>query len=556
MSTPLTSYPRLLRWLWRTWDGYRLQAMLNATVGLLLVLSDLSFVWATKWAVDIATDTEHSFSLRPAILMLGIIIVVQLLLGVASRWIKATLGVRAQNRMQRTLFGRLLGSNWKDMKRFHTGNLINRLERDVSDVVSFLTESIPSLVCTVMQFLGAFIFLFVMDRKLACIVVLVIPFFLLSSKLYVKKMRKLTHRIRDEESRIQAILQESLQHTLVIKTLERASTTIGKLSALQRSLRGEIVEKTKYSTISSLLMNASFAIGYLLTFTWGTVSLHRGLITYGALIAFVQLVGQIQQPIKQLTRFIPVFIGCFTATERLIEIESIPLEEAGDDVKLEGESGIRLRGVSFAYTPKSRKIFDRFDFDFPPGSVTAILGETGSGKTTLIRLLLSLVKPQEGSIHIYNNAREDVRIAPNTRCNFSYVPQGNTLFSGTIRENLLKSKPDATEEELYHALRLACADFVETLPEKLDTPCGEFGDGLSEGQAQRIAIARAVLKESAFLLLDEATSALDSETEHKVIENIVGHYRQRTLIFVTHRPEVLKHCTQTFTLHKQHNIQG
>lgn len=555
-SPTLTSYPRLLRWLWRTWEGYRLQALLNALVGLLLVFSDLAFVWATKWAVDIATSSEKGLSLRPAIWTLGGIVLVQLSLGVASRWIRATLGVRAQNRMQRSLFGRLLECKWKDMKRFHTGNLINRLERDVTDVVNFLTESVPSLVCTVVQFVGAFAFLFWMDRTLACIIVLVIPFFLLSSKLYVKKMRRITHSVRDMESRIQAVLQESLQHTLVVKTLERTSSTVEKLSAFQRSLRQEIVRKTKFSTFSSTLMNLGFAMGYLFTFTWGAVSLHRGLITYGALIAFVQLVGQIQQPVRQLTRFIPVFIGAFTATERLMELENIPLEEKDADRQLEGEGGIELRNVTFSYTPTSRKILENFDFDFPIGSVTAILGETGSGKTTLIRLLLALVQPQAGSIAIFDRHGHRFDVAPATRCNFSYVPQGNTLFSGSIRDNLLKSKPDANDEELFEVLHLAGADFVRKLPEQLDTLCGEFGDGLSEGQAQRIAIARALLKNSAVLLLDEATSALDPETERKVIANIVERYENRTLIFVTHRPEVLKYCTQTFTLRKHHTLSS
>jgi len=529
-----------------------MQAILNAVIGLFLVFSDLSFVWATKWAVDIATAPHRSLSLRPAIFSLAVIIIVQLGLGIASKWIKATLGVRAQNRMQRSIFQRLLDCKWKEMKRFHTGNLMNRLERDVSDVVGFLTESIPSLLCTVVQFLGAFVFLFWMDRTLACIIVLVLPFFLLSSKLYVKKMRKITHDIRDLESRIQAVLQESLQHTLVVKTLERTSSTVEKLSSFQRLLRKEIVRKTKYSTTSSTLMNLGFALGYLFTFTWGTVSLHRGLITYGALIAFVQLVGQIQQPVKQLTRFIPVFIGCFTATERLMELENIPLEKKEKEKRLENEGGIVIRNLSFSYMPTGRKIFENFDFDFPAGSVTAILGETGTGKTTLIRLLLALVQPQAGNIVLFDRRGNSFEVSPATRCNFSYVPQGNTLFSGSIRDNLLKSNPDASDQELYEVLRLAGADFVATqLPEKLNTLCGEFGDGLSEGQAQRIAIARALLKDSPFLLLDEATSALDQETESRVIENIITHYKKRTLIFVTHRPEVLKYCTQTFTLHKQ-----
>lgn len=553
----LRSIRQLVSWLWKTWHGYRTQAALNTIVGLLLVFSDLAFVWATKLSIDIATHVNHSVTLRQAILLLSGIIVVQILLGIASRWIRAILGVKAKNSEQAALFARLLGSKWQQLKQHHSGHLLNRIEIDVTGIINFLTETLPSFVCTVVQFVGAFLFLFWMDRTLACIIVCIIPVFIICSRLYVRKMRRLTHDVRDTESRIQAILQESLQHTLVIKTLEQTSGALRKLGEAHRRLRGEIVTKTRYSTVSSTLMSTGFAVGYMVTFVWGVVSLEAGAITYGALIAFIQLVGQIQTPVRSLTKYIPVFINAFTAGERLMELEDIPQEDTAERHPMATPVGIRLEQVSFSYTPESRVILRDFTHTFPPGSITAIVGETGSGKTTLIRLLLALAHPTAGQVSLFSGTKDgvaeanSVQATPATRCNFAYVPQGNTLLSGTIRENLLMGNPEATELEMTEALHTAAADgFVARLPKGLETMCGEMGDGLSEGQAQRIAIARTLLRKAPILLLDEATSSLDSETERIVLQRIVERQAGRTLIFITHRPEVLKYATHTLHLER------
>lgn len=545
---PLSSLRMLLRWLWNSWRGYRLQAILNTVIGLLGVAFDLAFVWLVKVSIDTATRVDNRMTLTVSISLLVLTAMLQVGSGLLSRWIKATLGVRAQNAMQRAFFFRLLGSEWRGLRQFHSGDLLNRIERDVSDVVVFLTESLPSLITTVAQFVGAFCVLFLMHKRLAIIVIVVTPIFLLLSKIYMHRMRGLSHNVRNTESRIQSTIQEGLQHSLVLKTLERVSYVTHRLSLLQRELRQHVVVRTRYAIFSAGIMNFGFAAGFLLAFVWGIDDLRFGLITYGTLIAFVQLVSQIQGPVRTLTRFVPVFIGAFTATERLMELEKIPLERRGHRQTIQGQVGIRLENVSFRYTPTSRLILDRFHYTFAPNTVTAIMGETGAGKTTLIRLLLALVRPTEGKAELFNDAGETVSITSLSRCNFSYVPQGNTLVSGTIRDNLLLGNPSATEAEMYEALRLASATFVERLPDGLDARCGEQGDGLSEGQAQRLSIARALLRRSPILLLDEATSALDMETEATVIRNIMSQQKGRTLIFITHRPEVLKYCTHTLRL--------
>lgn len=545
MTRPL---PHIIRYLITQLRGHSLQITLNTTVGILLVLLDLAFVWATKLAIDVATHNTTAVTLHQAFLLIALIMFTRIVLGLSSRWIRAILGVKAQNSMRQHLFNRLLRCKWTELKTYHTGNLTNRIEHDVNDVVNFVTESIPSFITTLAQFIGAFFFLFFMDSTLAIIIVCVIPFFIISSKLYIKKMRKLSHQARDEESKIQSTIQESLQHVMIIKTLQRVAYFTNRLTSQQAQLHQIILSRTRYATISSSLLNLGFATGYFVTFIWGATNLSKGLITYGAMLAFIQLVGQIQGPVRNLSKFIPIFITSFTATERLMDIENIAQEEANTPTKLLPSVGVQLSNLTFQYTTSSRLIFNNFSYSFPAGSITAIVGETGAGKTTLIRLLLSLIQPTEGKITLIDGSGKEFTMRPDLRANFAYVPQGNTLFSGTIRSNLLLGKPDATDEELKTALHTAAADFVYKKAKGLETPCGEAGDGLSEGQAQRIAIARALLADGNVFIFDEATSSLDPTTEETVLQRIVTHFANRTLIFITHRPLVLKYATQKLQL--------
>ncbi len=528
-------------WLWKVGKGYRLQTFLNTLLGILIVGADLLFVWSTKLAVDIATKNNTSVPLSSAFMLLGGVIVVQILLGLASRWIKATLGVESLNKMHSNFFNILLNSDWRKLRKFHTGDLTNRLQRDASEITSFITESLPTLITTIIKFVAAFTFLYIMDSTLALMIVGILPVFILMGRLYVSKMRTITHKVRTSESGIQSLMQESLQHTPVIKTLQRVTHVVERLATQQGTLRRQIIQRTKYSTFTSTLLNVGFATGYFVTFAWGTYSLSQGNISYGTLIAFVQLVSQIQDPVRTLTRFIPIFVSVGTSCDRLIEISTLPTEPTPMETPLEGKVGIRVNNVSFAYDETSRLIFNNYSLTLSPGSRVAILGETGTGKTTLIRMLLALISPTEGKIELYN-ANESIAVSPASRNHFAYLPQGNTLLSGTVRENLLLGNPSATEEDLITALHIACAQFVLDLPMGLDTSCTEQGGGFSEGQAQRICIARTLLRDAPILLLDEATSALDINTEKSVVENIVKHRPDCTLIFITHRLEVTHLC--------------
>jgi len=557
LRIPENKYPAktILQWLWRASKGNRLQAVLNASIGVLQVVVSLSQVWAVKHAIDVVSGASTG-SIYWAVALMGTLILCDFALSISSTWVRNILGIKAQNRMQQRMLDRILRSEWHGRESFHSGDVLNRLEQDVNQVVTFLTETIPSSLSVLAMFIGAFFVLFSMDRMLALITVAIIPIFILVSRTYVGRMRKLTRQVRDSDSKVQSVLQETIQNRMLIKTLESDAIMVNKLEDTQSELRHRVVRRTRFSVFSGVIVNFGFALGYLIAFLWAAIRMSEHTLTFGGMTAFLQLVNRIQTPARNLTKLAPAFVAVFTAAERLMELEENPLEEQGDPIFLNAPCGIRLRGVTYAYSRKERTIIKDLNFDFSPGSCTAVLGETGAGKTTLIRLLLALVLPKSGTVEIYNPT-ETQTLSPLMRCNFVYVPQGNTLMSGTIRDNLLLGNISATDEEMIEALYKSCADFVMELPDGLDTVCSESGGGLSEGQAQRIGIARALLRNRSIMLFDESTSALDSETERRLLQNILaGH--DKTIIFITHRLTVVDYCDQTLRLNRlnENPIEG
>lgn len=553
-NTPETKYGTkdIFLWLWRAWRGNRLQAVLNAVVGLLGVVVSLSSVWAVQHTIDVAAH-EVEGNIIIAVLLMGGLILSNFALNIASVWIRNILGIKAQNRMQQKLLDRMLRSKWNGKETHHSGDVLNRLETDVTNVVNFLTEIIPNSLSTLALFVGAFGYLFMMDWRLAIVIVIMIPIFILFSRVYVRQMRHLTSEVRTSDSKVQSILQETIQHRLLIKTLEGDSAAVDRLEDTQSMLRSNVVRRTKFSVFSYLVLNLGFSVGYLIAFTWAAVRLSGGTLTFGGMTAFLQLVNKIQNPARQLTHLAPQFVSVFTAAERLMELEENPLEEQGEPIELKAPCGVRFIDVAFAYDDSENNVIEHLSYDFYPTSCTAILGETGAGKTTMVRMILALLQPNSGKVEIYNE-KEHHDLSPLLRTNFVYVPQGNTLMSGTIRDNLRLGKLDATDDEMAEALKRSCADFVFELPDGLDTKCTEQGGGLSEGQAQRISIARALLRNRSIMLFDEATSALDPDTERKLLQNILSK-RDKTIIFITHRPAVMEYCDQTIEIKKRHSCR-
>ncbi len=533
-------------WFWQVSAGQRKRIVLNCFTGIAGVGCSLAFIWSSKKVIDVATGTSDGSMMQYGIITVALLLL-QIGFGVVDSWIGSRMQVEAGNAMRRRLFARLLQSRWNELEQFHTGDVVNRMEQDTAAIVGLLTSSIPAVMATVVQMLGAFIFFCLLDPSLPWILVGIVPFFLFAGRFYTRRMRGYTHDIRHSDSRIQSVIQESLQHRTVIKTLEQGDRHLEKLDSLQSTLRSQVNERIRFSLLSRTGVALAFSGGYLIAFLWGAVRLSHGSMTFGAMTAFLQLVNKVQRPVLDMAKIIPSFVTALTAADRLMELEALPSEEEGERILFDDTPGISLRNVTFAYKQGDKPVFSDFSMEIAPGSHTAIMGETGKGKTTLIRLLLALAAPQSGRI-VLKSPTKEVVTSPLTRGNFVYVPQGNTLFSGSIRDNLLMGNAEATEAEMHQALRTAVADYVFQLPQGIDTHLTEQGGGLSEGQAQRIAIARALLRPGNILLLDEATSALDPETEQTLVDNLRSQYQGKTVIFITHHPALAEACDQTYHL--------
>lgn len=509
--------------------------LISCMLGVLTVVSSMAFVWISKRVTDIATGAVDQQLWPKVWLMLGIMLA-QVLISTASRYWEGYTVVKAQNGRRQSIFDKVMHSTWSGRERFHSGDAVNRLEEDVRVSTDFICVSIPGIFVTLFQLLAASIYLFFLSPKLAWILLLIMPVAVLGSKLFFRKLRQLTGEIRATDGMIQGHMQENLQHRVLVKTLGCTADVLGKLGGMQEKVEDLTITRLNYNAISRGFMRLGFSGGYALVFLWGVFGLQAGTVTYGMMVAFLQLVGQVQRPVAAIALQIPAYIRALSSEERLMDLETLAQEDESDPILIEGVPGVELDGVDFQYEDGNENVVTRLSFDFKPGTTTVILGPTGAGKSTLIRMILALLKPTAGTISLYSGSQK-VEVSPRTRTNFMYVPQGNSLMSGTIRQNLQMAAPDASDSMMKEALHLAAADFVMELKDGLDTSCAEIGTGLSEGQAQRIAIARSLLRPGGILILDEATSALDAETEQKLLERLAGRYKgSKTIICITHRP--------------------
>lgn len=508
-------------------------------LGIIRTLLSLTFVWVCKELVDIATGESQEPLGQWTAFMIACI-VLQICCRIASSYCEQYGRINIQNNLRARLFYSLISSRWSGRERFGTGDAVNRLEEDIRVVSELVSSHIPAVVVTFAQLAAASTFLLFISPNLLWALVGLMIAGIIASRLSFRKLRSLSTAIRTKDGEIQQHIQEHLQNRVVALTIIGIERVMATLNTLHSALRTNTIKRLNFHSLNSALLSVSFMGGYAAAFLWGVYGIKSGAVTFGMMTAFLQLVSQIQMPLSELARKIPAFIHALSSIERLAELENLDPEENAPLCRLEAPAGILFKDVTFSYPDShSGVLFNSFSHNFLPGTMTVVAGATGIGKSTLVRLMLGLLKPQSGSILIYGNSSNSHCASKATRCNFKYVPQGNTLLSGTILDNLLMADPKADRERIDAALHIAAADFVHSLPEGLQTICGESGSGLSEGQCQRIAIARALLQSGSVLLMDESTSSLDPATESLVLQNL-RTLSNHTIIFISHREAVMK----------------
>lgn len=550
-----------IRWILKTIRPFWMQVTAMMLCHIAVAACAVAFVYVSKVMVDNATamfaaqaagaaetvGTIWTNLGKWACAMIGIV-VFRILLNSLRSYIQTKTDVKLRNRLRSRMFDQLLNTRHENSASLHTGDLVNRVFEDVRVVASAVSVSLPNTIGSCIQFAAALIFLLILDLRLAIVIAVILPVGIIGGKYITYRLRSLTHNIRNSDSKVQVHIQESIQHKTVIQTMDYVDNSSSELIDLQSDLYGNELKRVRFSIAARIIMALCMSGGHAIVFLWGVFGISTGAVTYGMMTAFLQLVSQLQRPLLEMSSSVPSLIHAIASVDRIIEIEEIPRDKADEARHLAGVPGIKIENVTYAYPESDTEIFTDFSHNFLPGSRTAIVGPTGIGKSTLIRLLLALLTPKKGSITIYDN--EEVPVSASTRCNLVYVPQGNSLFSGTIRENLQMGDPQATDEKMWWALETSAADFVKELPSGLDSPCFEAGVGLSEGQAQRVAIARALLRPGKVLLLDEFSSALDTQTEDILMERLTKALPDRTMIFITHRERIIEFCDSVLRLSK------
>lgn len=538
MNKNKEKYKECMKWLYRYSKPHIPKILLLLLLDLLASVIGLGLVIITKVVIDNAYKGDVILS---AVLLYLLIVVVNQLITIVSSITSAKINEKFSFSIRKQLYEKIIRSNWGEINKYHTGDLMTRLTSDAGNIADGIVLTIPTMLRLFFELVITFCTLFYFSPLLAIFALVLGPIVVLTSIWFGKHLHRLQVKVQESEAAYRSYLQESLSNLLVVKSFTNEEYAIERLVKLRDERFYWVFKKNKLAILSSSIISLSFSVGYIGAFTIGAFQIARNIITYGTMSVFLTLVNRIQAPIYAMAQSVPKLVSVITSIGRIIELQDIPIEEVTGGNMEHDKIGLQVNNMTFGYTKEN--VLENVSLEIKPGEVTGVVGESGIGKTTLIRLIMSLVKGRKGNIIFNNESGESEESNAGSRKYISYVPQGNTLFSGTIIENIKMGNQEATEEEIKKALEVADAyEFVQELPQGINTVIGERGHGLSEGQAQRIAIARALIKNAPVLILDEATSALDEFTELKVLQGIQSIQPKPACLLITHRKSALDYC--------------
>ena len=551
---------RQTQWIYQYGRRYWFAMIFYTLLGMINTIVSLGISWVSKDLVDIITGHETGLVLKTFCIMIGLN-VGSSLLSMVSGYASSYISMKVDAEIKADIFEKILITDWESLTNYHTGDLLTRWSSDASSISSGVLGFIPNLVIYVFRFVSAFAMVVYNDWTFAVFAFLGMPVSLLLSKTLMNRMVNNNKRSAALGAKMSGFNQETFSNIQTIKAFDLVKLYIEKLKHLQKEYITMRLDFQKMSAGTSILLTTVGLLVSYISYGWGIYRVWSGSISYGTMTMFLGLSGTLTGTLHNLTSLIPSAISLTTSAGRLMDIVEMPREDYSHDDEVEDfwkhyrSQGIGMEMHDIDYTYKTgTQVFQHASMEAYPHEIVALVGPSGEGKTTMLRVMLALMQAQGGEALLCGGSPEGdqtqrIPLTPSTRKLFSYVPQGNTMFSGTIAENMRNVKPDATDEEIIDALKLACAwDFVEKLPEGIHSVIKERGGGLSEGQAQRLSIARALLRKSPILLLDEATSALDVATERKVLKNIIQDSYPRTCVVTTHRPTVLATCTRVYAI--------
>lgn len=500
----------------------------------------LAQAYVSKRIIDYATGGGI---VKSAVVLYVMSIVLSIGISALSTLLSAVLDERFSFGIRKQLYEQIIHANWLDVTKYHTGDMMTRLTSDAGNIANGIIYTIPDILLLVIQLVVTFCMLYYYEPMLALLALCIAPVAAVTCMWLGRKLKYLQVKVQESEAAYRSFLQESMSNMLIVKAFANEDYSTEKLVELREERFRWVLKKNRMGVASTTIMSLAFQIGYIAAFTLGAYQVSTGNITFGTMTLFLTLIGRIQSPIMQLAQKIPSIVSILASAGRVIELQKIPVEEKKKTkIKNCDMVGVKISDLSFGYVQNENVIEDA-SIQIRPGEFVAIVGESGIGKTTLVRLIMSFMENNKGNIEFRND--HGAKESANAGCRdfISYVPQGNTLFSGTIRENVHMGRTDATEEEIVEALKMASAyEFIQELPNGIDTVIGEKGHGISEGQAQRVAIARALIRKAPFLILDEATSSLDEQTELAVLEGVRELTPKPTCLLITHRRSVLDYC--------------